>query len=102
MRPGRSEILLNLRNHVIVARYYYWSEIWDRRYEKVLDTLTHEEFFLAETTIQRIILMNDEYLTELRNRKPEIKELECKYPGFSWQQSLKASISKKQYTLELK
>jgi len=102
MKRGRSDILLNKRNLVMVARYYYWSEIWERRYDKVLDTLSKHEFFLAESTIERILLFNEGYLLELRNRRPEIRDFACKFPGFSWQENTKFGVPKKQYTLELK
>ena len=101
MKRGRSEKLIGMRDIAMVARYYYWSEMWERRYDKVLHTLSNQEFFLAESTIERILMLHDDYLVDLRKRRPDVKEMGCKFPGFNWQENTKFGLSKKQLSFEL-
>ncbi|HRY33414.1 MAG TPA: hypothetical protein P5531_10650 [Bacteroidales bacterium] len=100
MRRGRSEHLISIRNRALCARYYYWTEVWERRYEKVLETLMNDEFFISEVTIQREIMRSD-YLSELLNTRPKISELKVMFPGFSWVENTQFKTSKRQLSLEL-
>jgi len=101
MKKGRSDKLIELRNQALIARYYYWSEIWERRYDKVLETLSKHEFFISETTIHREILRNDNLLKNILNRRPDVKELALSFPGFNWTENKTFTVSKKQMALEL-
>jgi hypothetical protein len=88
MKRGRSDQLIQLRNKVLIARYYYWAEIWEKSCTKAIEILSLREFFIGERTIQNEIAKNETYLNELRTKKPTIKELECLYPGFCWRQTM--------------
>ncbi len=80
--------LLALRAKTLVARYYYWTDLWDKKYEKVIDILENQEFFIAGLTIERVIAKHDVYLNELRKRKPTLCELRNLFPGFNWKESM--------------
>jgi len=64
--------LLKLRDQKLIERFYYWSEIKLTKFERVLEILEKEEFFISQFTILGIIKENDNYLQELRE-KPENK-----------------------------
>ena len=102
MSRGRSSELIHLRNNALVARYYYWNDIWEKNYYVVIMNLSLHEFFIAESTIENEINDNEDYLLNLRASNPDIKKLACQYPGFSWNENMKvAKPNKKQLTLQL-
>jgi hypothetical protein len=84
MAKGRDNRLICLRNRALVARYYYYAEIWEKAYDKTLCTLSEHEFFISQYTIEDELKKCEGYLKELRQKAPTIKELECLYPGFCW------------------
>jgi hypothetical protein len=94
MKRGRNDELINLRSRTLVARYYYWVEIWEKSYNWTIKTLSKGEFFISELTIQRELTKFENYLLELRKAKPSIKELQKLYPGFCWQETLKVQNKK--------
>ena len=75
---------LRVRDRVLVARYYYWTEIERRRFDDVLKILAEREFFLDERSINVILLQQDEYYTHLCDTKPSRRDLRREYPGFDW------------------
>lgn len=89
MKSGRNKDLICARNQALIARYYYWAEIWGKGFYKTLEILSQQEFFISELTIQREILKNDKYLKDLRNGNTSVKKLECLFPGFSFKNTLK-------------
>lgn len=75
LNKGRSARLVARRNRKMVIRYYYWREIKRLRSDDVFSILAHEEFFLEEITIRRLIRKNLDYLTYLRKERPSEKKL---------------------------
>ena len=78
---------LRVRDRVLVARYYYWTEIERRRFDDVLKILAEREFFLDERSINVILVQQDEYYTHLCDVKPSRRDLRREYPGFDWHPS---------------
>lgn len=72
------------RNRLLVARYYYWTEIKRRRFDDVVKILSDCEFFVEERTISNALLDNDTYLNELITAQKSMKALKSEYPGFDW------------------
>ena len=70
------------RNRVMVARYYYWTELRRRRFDDVMHILSLEEFFVEDRTICNVLSREGDYLSSLYNRKAGGRDLENKYP--SW------------------
>lgn len=55
----------NIRNHLIRQRFYQLYEVEGLRYDRVIDKLMYEEFFLAAFTIERIIKYQGHYANDL-------------------------------------
>lgn len=75
---------VNDRNRVLIARYYYWTEIRRRRFDDVIRILSTEEFFVEDRTISNALLDYGDYLGELYNAKKESRELKKEYPSWCW------------------
>lgn len=75
---------INYRNRVLVARYYYWTEIKRRRFDDVMMILSEKEFFVEDRTISNALLVFDDYLSELYSKRPDSKELRKEYPNWNW------------------
>ena len=75
---------VNKRNRILIARYYYWTEIKRRRFDDVVRILSTEEFFVEDRTISNAILDYDDYLKELYDKKKESRELKKEYPSWCW------------------
>ena len=84
-KKGRHQDSIVKRNIALITRYYYWSEIWQRKHERVLETLENEEFFIRTATIDVIIRNDDEVYTKLAKEKPTIKQLQDRYPAFHFE-----------------
>lgn len=83
-RKGRSESLIKQRNQLLIARYYYYAKIHDKRYSFVLGKLK-KEFFLEERTIQDVITAERAMLMELRDLQPGIAHFKKLYPWLNWE-----------------
>ena len=72
------------RNKVLVARYYYWTEIRRRRFDDVIKILSDYEFFVDDRTIQNALVDNDSLYRELLSNKYSARKLASLFPGLSW------------------
>lgn len=79
-RPAR----LEERNRVLVARYYYWTEIRRRRADDVRQILIDQEFFVEARTIWNVLLDQGDYLSQLLRERPTASELRQQWPSWSW------------------
>lgn len=95
-RKGRNSDLINMRNRALVARYYYWSILWERRYDRVLHVLECQEFYISHLTIHNIIQQCDDYLAELISANATAQALAGEYPGFAWKENTRFSTVVKQ------
>lgn len=75
---------LSRRNRLLVARYYYWTELQRRRWDDTMRILADREFFIEERTASNLIIANDAYYRELIRNKTTRKQLRRTYPGFDW------------------
>ncbi len=89
--PGRSGLdicsrreRVEQRNRVMIARYYYWTELKRRRFDDVLKILADREFFIDERTVSNAILDNTELFNRLLDEGADSKSLRRDYPGFDW------------------
>lgn len=81
---GRSERLDNLRNQCLVERYLYMMETTGWRYDLMLKLIS-TDFFLSERTVINILDENYDIVSTVRKKIPGKKELERKWPQFSWE-----------------
>lgn len=82
-RRGRSEILKQKQNELIVCRYYYYAKLHGCTYEKSLEKLENE-IFLAQRTLVNIINENVYLLRNLNTTKPSLNYFQKKYPFYQW------------------
>lgn len=80
---GRKE-RINKRNRLLVARYYYHTEIRRLRFDDVIKVLCDHEFFVEYRTIANALVDYDDYFKELLNAKTTAKTLRKIYPSFDW------------------
>lgn len=83
MQGGRPRRLLE-RNRVLVARYYYWTELKRRRPDDVQQILIDQEFFIDSRTIWNALLAQGDYLSQLMRERPTASELRQQWPSWSW------------------
>lgn len=77
-------IRVDNRNRLLIARYYYWSEIRRLRFDDVIKILSLREFFVEDRTICNALLDLSAYLDELCKGKTTGKKLKLEYPGWDW------------------
>jgi hypothetical protein len=82
---GRNNKLIEQRNIALITRYYYWSEIWQRRHLRVLETLEKEEFFIRSATIDVIIRNDNGIYAKLVQDRPSIVDLQTWFPAFHFE-----------------
>lgn len=80
---GRSSRLINLRNEMMCDRFYYYQKVKHFHYAKIVDHL-NQEFFISQIEVTKILARMHEYLVQLRNDQPEIKELRRRWPWVCW------------------
>lgn len=83
-KKGRNSNLVNMRDRVLVARYYYWTEIKRRRFDDTLEILQNQEVFISEKRIMAVLREQDEYLEQLTTFKTSAHDLKKQYPSFNW------------------
>lgn len=83
-KKGRSSALIQERDRALITRYWYWSEVWQRRHEMVLQALM-EEFFLMPRRIEQIIRDDDSIYKQLTKEGPSCKELARRFPMFRFE-----------------
>lgn len=98
-KKGRNADLIELRNQALLARYYYWSILCERRFDRVLQTLSKQEFFITENTIMRVLSDQDGYLKKLVDNKVPIEHLAKAFPEFNWRPNSRITESKEQLKL---
>ena len=72
------------RNRVLVARYFYWTELRRRRFDDVMRILAESEFFVEERTIMNAINAHSAYLDELRLLANAARSLRKEHPSWNW------------------
>lgn len=81
---GRSERLDSQRNQCLVERWLYMMKATGWRYDLMLRMIS-TDFFLSERTIINVLDENNSMLRSIRNDLPTRKDLEKKWPQFSWE-----------------
>jgi hypothetical protein len=82
-KKGRSEILNKKRNECLAARFFFYLNFTDRRYDKIIADLS-KEFFLSAATIPDVLTDNAVLLNELRINKPDKKYFVSNWPHLNW------------------
>jgi hypothetical protein len=82
-KKGRSDVLNAKRNECLIDRYFFYGRFTEKRYEKILETLSNE-FFLSSVTIPKIVDENLDKLIELKKLKPEKSFFQNKWPHLVW------------------
>ena len=78
---------MEARNDVLVARYFYWTEIRRRRFDDVISILENNEFFVEYQTIAKTVAAYDAYYVFFKGMLPggaAKKYLRKHYPSWNW------------------
>jgi len=71
------------RNEALVYRYYFHAEVNRLRYDDCLVNL-EREFYLTTPRLIVVLSCNSDLLSEIIKKRPSTRELETKFPHFSW------------------
>lgn len=85
MNKNTRGAFINRRNYVLVARYYYWTELERRRFDDALDKLSNDEFFVSERTITNALNDFADFLDNLISNKATPAELRKMFPSWNWE-----------------
>jgi hypothetical protein len=83
-RKGRSEHLINRRNELIAARYWFYVKIQRKNYMDCLEAL-EQEMFLSQLTLTRIVTSMTDQLKTYQKQPPEVKVFAKEYPFLVWE-----------------
>jgi hypothetical protein len=75
---------IDRRNRIMVARYYYWTEIRRRRFDDVMRILSDDEFFIEYQTISKALMEHSDYLEGLYHKKAGLRFFRSEYPSWKW------------------
>ena len=82
-RKGRSALLVNRRNELLINRYYFYAIQEPKLQFDYIVSLISDELFISPLTIVEIISANREALSELR-KQPNNKQLAKRWSFFVW------------------
>lgn len=80
---GRNAVLVADRDHLLIARYFFYGTYTSLRFESIIKNISGE-FFLSERRVSDIVEANISTLKQLRAEPPSIKDLRAKWPHLSW------------------
>lgn len=83
-RKGRSALLINGRNELLINRYYFYAVQEPKLHFDYIISLISGELFISPLTIVEIITVNREVLAKLRKQQPDSKQLAQKWGFFVW------------------
>lgn len=75
---------IDKRNRVLVARYYYWTELKRVRFDDTLNILSDNEFFVENRTITNALVDYDSFYNKLIKDNATSRYLKKLFPGFDW------------------
>ena len=73
------------RRRLMVARFYYWTELRRRRFDDVMQILSESEFFVDERTVTNVLRALSRYLSKLCARGETAADLRRAYPSWNWE-----------------
>jgi hypothetical protein len=83
LRKGRNNMLVNMRNDCLVARYYYYCHFKNKCYEDVMRLIV-SEFYLSASTIANIVQNNTDQLFSMKQKCPPLYYFQTKWPHLKW------------------
>lgn len=78
------KVRIEKRNRVLIARYYYWTELKRRRFDDVIGILSDQEFFVEERTISNALLAFDSFLQGFIKESATPATLKKMFPSWDW------------------
>lgn len=82
-QKGRNSNLVNRRNTLLVARYYYYGHFRHRGYEEIVAAL-QREFFLSPATITHIVQDNADVLEVMKKEAKSIVYFQAQWEHLKW------------------
>lgn len=80
---GRSASFIEIRNDLLLHRYYYYGQFTEKRFE-VITAHLEQEFHLSSRTIQDIITASLHQIKKIKATAPTIKQLRKEFPWMVW------------------
>lgn len=77
------------RNEAVVHRFYFYAVVNDIKYEKCL-ALLEKEFYLTSSRLIKVLTDSNDMLNRVSNESPSTKDLEIKFPHFTWRELKRA------------
>jgi len=71
------------RNTILIARYYYMSELKRLRFDDVVTRLSGT-FFISEFYVMRLLGTLSEQFDKMKEEHPTRESLKCKWPEWDW------------------
>lgn len=81
---GNKTNLLEYRNKLITARYYFYFHLKRMREDDVFSQLSEKEFFITPDTIYRLVISENDTLNEFIHTNTSAARLQRLYPDWKW------------------
>lgn len=82
-RKGKKSIFIQDRDACMAYRFYFYYQLKRYRLDDAIVDM-EKEFFIAGTTIIRLLTENDSLLKDIKANSPTSKQLARRYPHFNW------------------
>jgi len=82
-RGGTKAISINQRNELLIARYYYMSELKRLRFDDVTNRLS-ATFFISDFYIMRLLGSLSDQFDQIKAEHPSREILKAKWPEWDW------------------
>lgn len=85
VKRGRNAVFLERRNEKIAHRYYYKMYVLGiKSWEEVISQLANEFDLCPATLVNILTQLVHDFIRELLDEKPDVKELRKRYPYLVW------------------
>ena len=71
------------RNEILIARYYYMSELKRLRFDDVVFRLS-STFFISDIYVMRLLSALSEQFDQIKAEHPKREDLRAKWPEWDW------------------
>jgi len=71
------------RNELLIARYYYMSELKRLRFDDVVFRLS-STFFISDIYVMRLLSALSEQFDQIKAEHPKREDLRAKWPEWDW------------------
>jgi hypothetical protein len=88
---GRSKILIQNRNNLLLTRYWFYAFFTQNRFDIIIKILSFE-FKIAERRVADVIQEDSKIVEALKKKRPTLKQLNMMYPFMVWKKGLNYNV----------